>query len=136
MILRGQGVASKMSPKNVDSSILIVEDDYDIRVTLAEILEGEGYAVNGVSNGAEALAFLQTHPHPCLILLDLMMPVMNGWQFRIEQKQNPDLRTIPVVVISADSNIRDKAASIEASGFVSKPIDLDELLSQVKKACS
>jgi CheY-like chemotaxis protein len=116
-------------------TVLVVEDDYDIRATLSEILESEGYRVVGAAHGAEALAYLQGHPKPCLILLDLMMPIMNGWQFRVEQRLNPDLRDIPVVVISADSNVREKAASIEANGFVGKPIDLDELLDEVQRIC-
>ena len=69
------------------SGILIVDDDPDIRDSLKEVLEDEGYEVNGVANGREALDYLRKSPRPCVILLDLMMPVMDGWQFRKEQKQ-------------------------------------------------
>src|SRR5579862_4602951 len=67
------------------SGILIVDDDPDIRDSLKEVLEDEGYEVNGVANGREALDYLRKSPRPCVILLDLMMPVMDGWQFRREQ---------------------------------------------------
>ena len=114
-------------------TILVVEDDVDIRSALLGILEDEGYAVVGAANGAEALEHLRSVGLPSLILLDLMMPVMNGWQFRAEQKQDQNLNRIPVVVISADGNVRQKAASIDAQGFLKKPIDLDNLLELVEK---
>lgn len=118
------------------SRVLIVEDDLAIREALTEILEDEGYCVAGASNGQEAIQWLRTTAPPCLILLDLMMPVMNGWQFRAEQKQDPALAPVPVVVISADSDLRTKAASIEAVDFLAKPIELDRLLNTVEQFCS
>lgn len=119
-----------MSPK---PCILVVEDDFDIRDTLAQILEAEGYIVSGAANGLEALELLRRDGAgaPALILLDLMMPVMNGWQFRAEQLQDPKLASIPVVVISADASVHQKAASIEAAGFLKKPVQLDTLLETV-----
>lgn len=113
--------------------ILVVEDDFDIRDTLAQILEAEGYVVRGAANGHEALELLRRDRGdlPALILLDLMMPVMNGWQFRAEQLQDPELATIPVVVISADASVHQKAASIDAASFLKKPVQLETLLDTV-----
>src|SRR5205814_8831977 len=83
--------------------ILVVDDDPDIRDSLREVLEDEGYDVSCVGNGREALDHLKAaSPRPCVILLDLMMPVMDGWQFRREQKKlEPELANIPLVVITA-----------------------------------
>jgi CheY-like chemotaxis protein len=115
--------------------ILIVEDDFDIRDALMQILEEEGYGVRGVANGQEALDLLAREPAPKLILLDLMMPVMNGWQFRAEQLKNPRLAGVPVLVISADPHLQPKAESLGAAGLLKKPISLDELLVAVKSHC-
>jgi CheY-like chemotaxis protein len=116
-------------------SILVVEDDADIREALIGILEDEGYRVDGVGNGREALEHLAAGPRPALILLDLMMPVMNGWQFRAAQKLDPTLADIPVVVISADGNVRQKADSLDAVGVLKKPVELDTLLAVVARYC-
>src|SRR5262245_59582395 len=79
-------------------SVLIIEDDPDIREALAEILEDEGYATVLAGNGREALDHLAKSEMPALILLDLMMPIMDGWQFRDEQRRSPSYAAIPVVV--------------------------------------
>jgi CheY-like chemotaxis protein len=112
---------------------LIVEDDFDIRDTLSQILEEEGYEVVGTANGREAMEWLTQHPAPRLILLDLMMPVMNGWQFRAEQSQRPELACIPVIIISADASVQEKAAKLDTAGFLRKPIQLDQLLDTIKQ---
>ena len=116
-------------------TILIIEDDADIRDALIGILGDEGYAATGVANGLEGLQYLRAKEAPALILLDLMMPVMNGWQFRAEQRGDPALASIPVVVISADGNVRTKASTIEAAGFLKKPIELEVLLRVVQQHC-
>ena len=117
--------------------VLVVEDDVDIREALIGILCDEGYDAEGAGNGLEGLDRLRARSSkPALILLDLMMPVMNGWQFRAEQKQDATLSTIPVIVISADGNVRQKAESIEAAGYLKKPIELDALLDLVGKYCA
>jgi CheY-like chemotaxis protein len=93
--------------------ILIVEDDAPIREMLVEILEDEGYPVQGASNGQEAFAALRTIPTlPKLVLLDLMMPVMDGWTFRQKQLQDPLLRGIPIIVLSAVFELHRQAATI------------------------
>ena len=115
-------------------NVLVVEDDADIREALVGILRDEGYHVDEAANGAEALEHLRGGAiTPGLILLDLMMPVINGWQFRAEQKVDPKFGHVPVVVISADGNVKQKAESIEAAAFLKKPIDLDVLLDLVAK---
>jgi CheY-like chemotaxis protein len=115
-------------------TILVVDDDQDIRDTLTELLEEEGYSVVRASHGEEALAALQAEPRPSLILLDLMMPVMDGWQFRAEQRKNPATAGIPVVIISATGK-DDKVAALGAVQFLKKPIRLEELLDAVEKHC-
>jgi two-component system chemotaxis response regulator CheY len=108
--------------------ILVVDDDADIRDAIREALEMEGYQVTVAVNGQQALNFLQSGPMPALILLDLMMPVMSGEQFVEKQRQDSALAQIPVVILSADGRIREKAASIHAAGYIHKPVTLDGLL--------
>src|SRR5439155_12456386 len=80
--------------------VLVVEDDTDGRETLAELLEAEGYPVARAANGRQALDYLQRAGPPGLILLDLLMPVMDGYQFRQRQRQDPVLASIPIAVVS------------------------------------
>jgi CheY-like chemotaxis protein len=123
-------VNASSEPLHVTSEnyILIVEDDFDIRDTLTQILEEEGYRVEGAENGQDALDRLHAGRLPSLILLDLMMPVMNGWQFRAVQLRDPSLRAIPVVVISANAGLPDNIDSLSPKHLLSKPIQLDRLL--------
>ncbi|HEX6241247.1 MAG TPA: ATP-binding protein [Polyangiales bacterium] len=104
--------------------ICVVEDDHDIREALEDLLQGAGYEPTGYSRADEALDALEAS-EPDLILLDLMMPGMNGWQFRVEQKRRPKLRDIPVVALSAD--VSPYAAAIDADAYLSKPVNFDEL---------
>lgn len=114
--------------------ILIVDDDHAIRGALTAMLEDEGHHVVGAGNGREALAYLRgAGEPPGLILLDLAMPIMSGWEFREEQQRDPALAAIPVVVISADRGVRQKAESIEADGYLGKPVDIDDLLAAVAR---
>ncbi len=114
-------------------TILVVEDDTATRDALALILGAEGFNVVGAANGQEALGALRTSARPDLILLDLMMPIMDGWQFRREQAQDPSLSAIPVVVLSADGNVRQKAASLHADGYLQKPVDVENLLEVIQR---
>ena len=113
------------------SSILIIEDCDEIRVDLAELLRDEGYEVVTARHGAEALVLLDAGPVPSLILLDLMMPVMDGWQFRREQLGKPKLAPIPVVLLTGSNNAQQHARDLSAVGCVQKPFDLDQLLCTV-----
>ena len=98
----------------MSSFILVVDDDHDIRDSLVELLEDHGYQAVGAANGVEALGVLRTTPEPpCLILLDLMMPVMDGRQFREQQVKNPAWLQIPVIVISAYGNVEQQARELE-----------------------
>jgi CheY-like chemotaxis protein len=115
--------------------ILIVEDDNDLAGLVAEILEAAGYRTAIAANGREALDHLRTNDHPDLILLDMMMPVMDGWKFREEQRKLPAVASIPVVTVTADGDARGKAASIQAAGYVAKPIGIDTLLDEVERVC-
>jgi CheY-like chemotaxis protein len=113
-------------------SILIVEDEPFIRAVLTEILEDEGYTVAGVTNGMEALVYLRGYTElPRLILLDLGMPVMSGWEFCEHQQQDRSLRGIPVIVMSALPDLDRKAAALGVAGCLDKPIDIDTLLGMV-----
>lgn len=113
--------------------ILVVDDDPDIRELLLQVLLDEGYRAAGASNGREALDYLRRSDLPSLILLDLMMPVMNGWQFRDEQRLDPRLGAIPVVVISANSNVRRDAATLLADDYMNKPLDLQRLFAAIER---
>lgn len=116
------------SPAPTSGSILITDDDPDILEVLSMVFEGTGCAVLVARNGQEALAQLRQGVRPSLILLDLMMPVMNGWEFRAEQLRDPALATIPVVVMTGFSKTIDRARRVEADVCLQKPIDLDGLL--------
>lgn len=112
--------------------ILIIEDDRDIRETLRELLEMEGYGVSLMADGQEALIHLQANGPPDLILLDLMMPGMSGWEL-IEKLQNdPRLALIPVLVLSA-SQPRQWPGG--ASGYLRKPMQINELLEKIHELC-
>jgi CheY-like chemotaxis protein len=119
------------------NSIMLVEDDGDISDAIASCLEDHGYRVMLAANGQEALEKLRGAPvQPDLILLDLMMPVMDGWQFRAAQKADPTIASVPVVLLSAHVNVREAAAKLSAAGWLKKPIDLDSLLEAVEKSYS
>jgi CheY-like chemotaxis protein len=117
----------------VRPTVFIVEDDLDTREMLARFLELEGFGVESAENGRTALERLGGGTHACVILLDLMMPVMDGWQFRQAQVQNEALAKIPVIVVSAAG--RDRIERIDADAYLSKPVDLEELLGCVAQFC-
>lgn len=111
--------------------ILLVDDDAAIRESLAELLEEEGYRVTSVANGIDALRLLREGARPRVILLDLMMPLMDGWQFRIEQKKDPELAKIPVLVLTAARTAA--RAPVDAEGVIKKPIDFPSLLEAIRQ---
>jgi len=116
------------------SEILVIDDDADIRDSLVELLEFEGYSAAGAANGEEALDMLRRHPVTA-ILLDLMMPVMAGFEFRREQLQDPRLSGIPVIVVSAGGRCAQAAEELGALGWVQKPLDVPTLLRVLRSAC-
>jgi CheY-like chemotaxis protein len=111
-------------------AVIVVEDDGDIREAVVTALELEGFHVFQAENGARALEVLRTMPHPSLVLADLMMPVMDGWQLIGALSQDDRLATLPVVVVSATNEMG-------PHGFrqVKKPIDLDDLVKIVSELC-
>jgi CheY-like chemotaxis protein len=113
--------------------ILVVDDDDTIRDTVAEALELDGYAVDTARNGAEALDAVVQH-QPSGIILDLMMPVMTGWQFLEQCRQRQLCVGTPIVVMSAYNKLPDEAASLGVSGCIAKPFDLDVLLGAIERA--
>jgi CheY-like chemotaxis protein len=113
--------------------VLIVEDDEDLREMMAQMLTLEGFESAAVANGREALEYLHAAEKPDVILLDLMMPVMDGWEFRRQQQADPAIAPVPVIVLSALDQAR--ASTLEADAFLKKPLDFDHLLSLVRNYC-
>ncbi|HTJ46750.1 MAG TPA: response regulator [Kofleriaceae bacterium] len=115
-----------------DPTILIVEDDVDVREAYHDVLDQAGYHVITAANGKLALDWLRhTDEHPSMIVLDLMMPVMDGWQFRQEMRKDEALREIPVVVVTAHR----EDPGIDCVARLVKPVPLAELLSAVARVC-
>lgn len=115
-------------------TVFIIEDDPDTRDMLARFLEMEGYQVELAANGRQALDQLSNGATASVIVLDLMMPVMDGWEFRRRQVEDARLKQIPTIVVSAAG--RDRMAHISADAYLSKPVDMDELLQRVSQFCS
>jgi len=121
----------------INKKILLVEDDQDIRETLIELLEGEGYEVLFAENGQVGLDKLtQATLLPNLILLDLMMPIKDGFQFCTEKDANPKIAHLPVVVMSADGHIRENQQRVNARAYLKKPLDIYEIIEIVGKYCT
>lgn len=119
-----------MTEPRVD--ILLVEDDGDLREAMLDTLEDAGYTVFSAPNGQEALSWLREAEHlPSLILLDLMMPVMDGWQFREAQRADPRVSNVPVVVLSAMGS----QPAIDATDYLRKPPKAQPLIALVTRFC-
>lgn len=115
------------------STILVVEDDHDIRVGVRSLLEDEGFRVVTVTNGVAALETLERgRQAPSLIILDLMLPVMDGWEFAARLRQRPKLAGIPIVIMSA---YEDPPAPDGIVGFIKKPVNAEALLHLVATYC-
>jgi CheY-like chemotaxis protein len=116
----------------VQSAVLIVEDDSVIRESLCEMLVEEGYQVATACHGREALDMLRGGSRPCIVVLDLMMPVMDGWQLLDIMRNDQGLQQIPILVVSAS---RESTQPEGAVRFLNKPINLDALLTEVGSRC-
>jgi CheY-like chemotaxis protein len=114
---------------------LIVDDDAATRTAMTLVLEGTGYRVSSASDGHEALDHLQRSKPPDLILLDLMMPRMDGWQFREQQWRSPALASIPIVILSAAGDVPLHAAALHAVGYLEKPVEFEKLLATIRRHC-
>lgn len=127
-----------MESKNINTinrnhrNILVVEDNIDIQENLKTTLENEGFSVFTADNGREAIDQLGKIPTPCVILLDLMMPVMNGWEFIEEINKDIMLSSIPIVVVTA---IGDEKKSPKSAEYIPKPINFNALMSAICKHC-
>ncbi len=115
--------------------IMVVEDDAGIREALIDTLVEEGYRVTAAANGVDAFRQLQYEARPCLILLDLMMPVMTGWEFVVRLRQQPDLASIPVVILSAVAEFQRERPGFAEMMLLPKPVSVDELLGMVERTC-
>ena len=120
-----------MKDPDKKQEILLVDDDVDSTEALAELLSREGYAVACAENGREALDYLAHSNPPCLIILDLMMPVMSGWEFRQLQTSDPKLKSLPVVIVSATGPTK----GMHANAVLQKPVDFRRLMHVVRENC-
>lgn len=113
--------------------ILVVEDDRALRESLCEALEMEGYTAVCVENGQAALKYLAAGARPCMILLDLMMPVMDGWTFRQEMLKHQSWAAIPVIVMTAAT--QERAAAIASQAILYKPLHMSQVVHLVQEHC-
>lgn len=118
----------------MSKTVLIIDDDAAIRASLGRLLRMEGYDTAEAADGREGLDAARD-AKPCVILLDLMMPRMNGWEFRDEQRLDASVRHIPVVVISAHGTARQLESSVTAEAYFEKPLDFDRLLQTIEQLC-
>jgi CheY-like chemotaxis protein len=117
----------------VPASVLVVEDDADLREGVIALLESEGLTAVGARDGHEALRLLRERPVPAVILLDLTMPRMDGWRFRVQQVRDPRFAQIPVIIFSGHWNAREAGGILGAAAVVPKPPDVDELLTAIER---
>jgi CheY-like chemotaxis protein len=122
------------APRRPPATILLVEDEEAIREMTEAVLQSEGYSMVSTGNGADALDVLREGVRPCMIILDLMMPVMDGWQFRTAQLRDPELLKIPTVVYTAVGNVREAVETLNVAGGFEKG-DLAEMLRFVAQFC-
>jgi signal transduction histidine kinase/CheY-like chemotaxis protein len=132
---RAEGSTRSVEPSGAGPAatmVMVVDDDHDIRAGIADILEGRGYTVVTAANGAEALDLLRNGVRPRLILVDLLMPVMDGETFCNAHQNDPELSSIPLLLISADAAAAVKLNRCGASGFLAKPLQPDRLFAAIE----
>jgi CheY-like chemotaxis protein len=115
--------------------VLVVDDDPEMRDSMEMLLQSDGYAVVTAEHGEAALTSLRGGISPCAILLDLMMPVMDGFQFRQEQLSDPQLAAIPVITYSGHYDVQANAARLRPAAYFQKPVDPDILLALIREQC-
>lgn len=120
---------------NDAKEILIIDDENDIRSALIEFLEDEGYTLAQAANGQAGLEYLRSNPRPKLVLVDYMMPVMGGEEFCLVCKNDAELKTIPIALLSAACVADNKLQEMHLAGVIEKPIDIDKFLAFVEKHC-
>jgi CheY-like chemotaxis protein len=114
-------------------TVLVVEDDPDSREVFCEFLKVAGLDFVAMDNGASALRYLESNPRPSVIVLDMLMPEMDGWQFRRAQGSDPALRDIPLIVVSALKTVERSARLFGASEFLGKPFSSEALLDAIAR---
>lgn len=117
------------------ADILLVDDDAGIRDAFRDVLDDEGFQVATAVDGSDALRYLQSMPPPRLIILDLMMPGMDGWHFLRLQREDPALKSIPVVVLSAQMLTEAEAATLHVALYLRKPVKMLSLMMIVESYC-
>lgn len=132
--MNGMITETSPGPGLARRTVLVVDDDKDIRETLQELIEDEGYEVATARNGLEALERIRQR-RPGLVILDLFMPGMDGAEFRRRQLADPVLAGVPVVVISAAAGLEERVAAMRPTAHMEKPIRLDELLRLIARHC-
>ena len=118
----------------MEAQVLIVEDDPELREALRELLLDQGYEPAEAANGLQAIEYLREGRRPQVIVLDLSMPVVNGWEFRIAQQANPSFSQIPVVVLTAQDDTPAELAWMKAVALLKKPVDVDRFLQALRTA--
>jgi CheY-like chemotaxis protein len=133
--MRPAATGPPVSEKEHTHKVLVVEDEDTARDSLLMLLRAEGFEADGVGNGKEALRVLRQGYEACLILLDLAMPVMNGWAFRVEQRRDAQLADIPVAVLTATADAAQEGERLGAVAGLQKPLDATALLDLVADHC-
>ena len=134
VLIDGEDQDTRVRPTNDPRRLLLVEDDFSLRAHLAELLMQEGYYVGCAADGAEAVRRLQTEPLPDAILLDIVLPRMNGVAVRQAQLQSPSLRAIPTVAITSLQD-RTPMEGLEFTAVFRKPVDFDLLMRTLTRIC-
>ena len=124
-----------LSKSACENQVLVVDDDESIRETLSDVLRDEGFSVAAAEHGGAALGYLASHDLPCVIVLDLMMPVMSGAEFREKQLALPRIAKIPVIVMSAADRGGVIAARLQVRDFLPKPPNVNVLLDTIARYC-
>lgn len=119
-------------PEDQRRPVLVVDDDFDVRDAIADVLEIEGIPAAFAADGIEALEWLRKNPAPCVILLDWMMPRCDGATFRAQQKSDPAIAGIPVVLLTADAHLHEKTRALGVQAYLRKPVDLDQLSAVIR----
>jgi CheY-like chemotaxis protein len=136
MMVAALNTSSETTEANDTSTVLVVEDEGIVREGLGLILQRAGYGVALAAHGQEALDLLRTGPTPSLIVLDMMMPVVDGWRFLATKRQNPSLAPIPVIIATAMGVASvEWASSLGAVALFRKPIDVEALLQEIARWC-
>jgi CheY-like chemotaxis protein len=133
LVFRTRNMHAQLDSPDPPKTVLIVDDDYPLREALRNLMEEEGFRPLVACNGEEALEIIRREGAPFLILLDLMMPVMDGWQFQAALEKTPGLLTVPVIIISDHVESRVIAGARGIRFFVRKPVAFSELMAYVTR---